>query len=150
MDVGALTPPLWGFEEREKLIVFERASGARLHANYFRPGGVHMDVPQQLIDDIAAWCDPLLKSATICRTLFIDNRIFKQRNVDIGVIGLESAGGGDFPASWCAALARHGICARRSPMNATKKWNSIFRSAATATITTGSCVWKRCANRSKS
>ena len=55
MDVGALTPPLWGFEEREKLMVFyERASGARLHANYFRPGGVHQDLPPELIDDIDA------------------------------------------------------------------------------------------------
>ena len=63
MDVGALTPPLWGFEEREKLMVFyERASGARLHANYFRPGGVHMDMPPELIDDIEAWCDPFLKT----------------------------------------------------------------------------------------
>ena len=57
MDVGALTPPLWGFEEREKLMVFyERASGARLHANYFRPGGVHQDLSADLIDDIDRWC----------------------------------------------------------------------------------------------
>ena len=62
MDVGALTPPLWGFEEREKLMIFyERASGARLHANYFRPGGVHQDLPPALIDDIEAFCDPFLK-----------------------------------------------------------------------------------------
>jgi NADH-quinone oxidoreductase subunit D len=56
MDVGALTPPLWGFEEREKLMVFyERACGARLHAAYFRPGGVHQDLPPALIDDIEQW-----------------------------------------------------------------------------------------------
>jgi NADH-quinone oxidoreductase subunit D len=62
MDVGALTPPLWGFEEREKLMVFyERASGARMHANYFRPGGVRQDLPPDLIDDIEAFCDPFLK-----------------------------------------------------------------------------------------
>ena len=62
MDVGALTPPLWGFEEREKLMVFyERASGSRMHANYFRPGGVHQDLPPDLIDDIEAFCDPFLK-----------------------------------------------------------------------------------------
>ena len=62
MDVGALTPPLWGFEEREKLMIFyERASGARLHANYFRPGGVHQDLPPKLIDDIDAFCDPFLQ-----------------------------------------------------------------------------------------
>src|SRR5205823_1746846 len=62
MDVGALTPPLWGFEEREKLMIFyERASGARMHANYFRPGGVHQDLPPDLIDDIDAFCNPFLK-----------------------------------------------------------------------------------------
>ncbi len=61
MDVGALTPPLWGFEEREKLMVFyERASGARMHANYFRIGDVHQDLPPKLIDDIEAFCDPFL------------------------------------------------------------------------------------------
>ena len=62
MDVGALTPPLWGFEEREKLMVFyERASGSRMHAAYFRVGGVHQDLPEKLIDDIEAFCDPFLK-----------------------------------------------------------------------------------------
>src|SRR5215469_14890626 len=86
MDVGALTPPLWGFEEREKLMVFyERASGSRLHANYFRPGGVHQDLPQALIVDIAAWCDPFLKVLDDIDDLVTENRIFKQRNVNIGV-----------------------------------------------------------------
>ena len=62
MDVGALTPPLWGFEEREKLMVFyERASGSRMHAAYFRVGGVHQDLPEKLIDDIEAFCDPFLQ-----------------------------------------------------------------------------------------
>jgi NADH-quinone oxidoreductase subunit D len=92
LDVGALTPPLWGFEEREKLMVFyERASGSRLHANYFRPGGVHQDLPQALIDDIAAWCDPFLKVLDDIDELVTENRIFKQRNVDIGVVKLEDA-----------------------------------------------------------
>ena len=90
MDVGALTPPLWGFEEREKLMVFyERASGARLHANYFRPGGVARDLPDALINDIDAFCDPFLKTCDDLEALFIDNRIFKQRNVDIGIVSLE-------------------------------------------------------------
>ena len=90
LDVGALTPPLWGFEEREKLMGFyERASGARLHANYFRPGGVHEDLPRQLIEDIGAWCEPFLKVVDDLETLFIDNRIFKQRNVDIGIVTLD-------------------------------------------------------------
>jgi NADH-quinone oxidoreductase subunit D len=92
MDVGALTPPLWGFEEREKLMVFyERASGARMHANYFRPGGVAQDLPEKLVQDIGEWCDPFLKVCDDLENLFIDNRIFKQRNVDIAVISLEDA-----------------------------------------------------------
>ena len=90
MDVGALTPPLWGFEEREKLMIFyERASGARMHANFFRPGGVHQDLPNKLIDDIGDFCDPFLKVCDDLDALFIGNRIFKQRNVDIGVVSLE-------------------------------------------------------------
>ncbi|MBT3070668.1 NADH-quinone oxidoreductase subunit D [Rhodomicrobium sp. Az07] len=92
LDLGALTPPLWGFEEREKLMVFyERASGSRLHANYFRPGGVHQDLPQALVDDIEAWCDSFLKVLGDLDTLLTDNRIFKQRTVDIGVVSLEDA-----------------------------------------------------------
>jgi NADH-quinone oxidoreductase subunit D len=92
MDLGALTPPLWGFEEREKLMIFyERASGARLHANYFRPGGVHQDLPPQLIDDIEAFCDPFLTFCDDLETLLTDNRIFKQRTVGIGVVKLEEA-----------------------------------------------------------
>jgi len=92
LDVGALTPPLWAYEEREKLMQFyERASGARLHAAYFRPGGVHQDIPQQLVDDIGAFCDPFLKVLDEFEVLITDNRIFKQRNVDIAVIKLEDA-----------------------------------------------------------
>jgi NADH-quinone oxidoreductase subunit D len=92
MDVGALTPPLWGFEEREKLMVFyERASGSRMHAKYFRMGGVHQDLPEKLVDDIAAWCDPFLKVVDDIDQLLTENRIFKQRNVDIGVVSLDDA-----------------------------------------------------------
>jgi NADH-quinone oxidoreductase subunit D len=92
MDVGALTPPLWGFEEREKLMMFyERASGSRMHAAYFRVGGVHQDLPPQLIEDIWNFCDPFLKVCDDLETLLTDNRIFKQRNVDIGVVTLEQA-----------------------------------------------------------
>jgi NADH-quinone oxidoreductase subunit D len=92
MDVGALTPPLWGFEEREKLMVFyERACGARMHAAYFRPGGVHQDLPQKLIEDIGKWIDPFLKTVADLDDLLTPNRIFKQRNVDIGVVSLENA-----------------------------------------------------------
>lgn len=97
MDIGALTPPLWGFEQREKLMVFyERASGARMHAAYFRPGGVHQDLPQALIDDIAVFCDEFPAALKDIDTLLTGNRIFKQRNVDIGVVPLEEAWGRGF------------------------------------------------------
>ncbi len=89
MDVGALTPPLWGFDEREKLMVFyERASGSRMHAAYFRPGGVHQDLPEALIDDIEKFCAHHPKVLDDIEGLLTHNRIFKQRNVDIGVISL--------------------------------------------------------------
>jgi len=92
MDVGALTPPLWGFEEREKLmVIYERASGSRMHAAYFRVGGVHQDLPDALINDIDAWCDQFPQKLADIETLITENRIFKQRNVDIGVVSLEEA-----------------------------------------------------------
>jgi NADH-quinone oxidoreductase subunit D len=92
MDVGALTPPLWGFDEREKLMVFyERASGSRMHAKYFRIGGVHQDLPAALIDDIQAWCGTFPKVLDDIEGLLTENRIFKQRNVDIGVVSLDDA-----------------------------------------------------------
>ena len=92
MDVGALTPPLWGFEEREKLMVFyERASGSRMHAAYVRPGGVHQDLPQELIDDIGTFCAEHTKVLDDIEGLLTENRIFKQRNVDIGVVSLDDA-----------------------------------------------------------
>ncbi|MCJ8322547.1 MAG: NADH-quinone oxidoreductase subunit D [Rhizobiales bacterium] len=90
LDVGALTPPVWGFELREELMVFyERASGARLHAAYFRVGGVHQDLPEQLIQDIKDWVPTFLKRLQDIDDLLTGNRIFKQRNVDIGVVSLE-------------------------------------------------------------
>ncbi|MFT3986796.1 NADH-quinone oxidoreductase subunit D [Aestuariivirga sp.] len=90
MDVGALTPPLWGFEEREKLMVFyERASGSRMHAAYVRPGGVHQDIPQKLVDDIGDFCAHHNKVLDDIEGLLTENRIFKQRNVDIGVVSLK-------------------------------------------------------------
>jgi NADH-quinone oxidoreductase subunit D len=92
MDVGAMTPMLWGFEEREKLMEFcERACGARLHMNYFRPGGVAFDVPSQLFDDIREWADGFPKFLDDCEDLLNGNRIFKQRAVDIGPITPEEA-----------------------------------------------------------
>ena len=92
MDVGALTPPLWGFEEREKLMIFyERACGARMHANYFRVGGVHQDLPEALLQDIGTFCETFPNVLDDLEGLLTDNRIFKQRNVDIGVVSLEDA-----------------------------------------------------------
>ncbi|QFT92685.1 NADH-quinone oxidoreductase subunit D [Roseovarius sp. THAF9] len=93
MDVGALTPPLWGFEEREKLMIFyERACGARLHAAYFRPGGVHQDLPPELLDDIETWArEEFPKFMDDIDGLLTENRIFKQRNADIGVVSQQEA-----------------------------------------------------------
>jgi NADH-quinone oxidoreductase subunit D len=92
IDIGAITPALWGFEEREVLMEFyERASGARLHAAYFRPGGVHQDLPAGLPEDIHRYCDRLLKLVDDLETLLTENRIFKQRTVDIGAVGPQDA-----------------------------------------------------------
>lgn len=92
LDVGAITPALWGFEEREKLMEFyERVSGARLHANYFRPGGVNLDLPAGLTDDIAAYFDTFPKFMADLEGLLSENRVFKQRTVDIGVVSAADA-----------------------------------------------------------
>ncbi|MDE0726635.1 MAG: NADH-quinone oxidoreductase subunit D [Alphaproteobacteria bacterium] len=92
MDVGAVTPALWGYEEREKLMEFyEGVSGARLHANYFRVGGVHQDMPAGMVDDIGDYLDKLLAYVDDMETLLTENRIFKLRNVDISVISQEEA-----------------------------------------------------------
>jgi NADH-quinone oxidoreductase subunit D len=93
MDVGAMTPNLWLFEPREDIMNFyERVSGARMHANYFRPGGVHQDVPAGLLDDIGEWLDKKLHQLfEDALSLVVDNRIFKQRNVDIGTVSKEDA-----------------------------------------------------------
>ncbi|MBT3809677.1 MAG: NADH-quinone oxidoreductase subunit D [Rhodospirillaceae bacterium] len=92
LDVGAMTPLLWGFEERERMMEFyERVSGARLHAAYFRPGGVHQDMPAGLAEDIYAFCESFPKFLADMESLLTDNRIFKQRTVDIGVFSAEEA-----------------------------------------------------------
>ncbi|MEE9273657.1 MAG: NADH-quinone oxidoreductase subunit D [Robiginitomaculum sp.] len=92
MDVGALTPPVWGFEEREKLMVFyERVSGSRLHAAYFRVGGVRQDMPADLTQDIFDWCKEFPQKMRDIETLITENRIFKQRNVNIGVVSKQDA-----------------------------------------------------------
>jgi len=92
MDVGAMTPMLWCFEQRELLMEFyERVSGARLHAAYYRPGGVHQDLPAGILDDILKWCDQFPKLIDDMSSLLDENRIFKQRLVDIGTVTAEQA-----------------------------------------------------------
>ncbi len=92
MDVGAMTPNLWVFEIREQCLeFFERASGARMHSAWFRPGGVHQDVPLKLLTDMADWLDEFPTLFEDAMSLVIDNRIFKQRNVDIATVSKEDA-----------------------------------------------------------
>ena len=92
LDVGALTPALWGFEEREiGMEFYERVSGARIHANYFRPGGVHQDLPEGLAEDMHAYASTVVKFIDDLETLLTENRIFKQRTVDIGIVSKEQA-----------------------------------------------------------
>jgi len=92
LDVGALTPFLWGFEEREKLMEFyERVSGARMHAAYIRPGGVHQDLPEGLLDDIYIFVKTFSQRILEIEELLTSNRIWKQRLVDIGVVNLKDA-----------------------------------------------------------
>ena len=115
LDVGAITPFLWGFEERERLMEFyERVSGARLHANYFRPGGVHLDMPAGLADDILAFCDTFPQTIDDIERLLTENRIFKERTVDIGVVTAEQA------ADWgfSGPMLRGSECRLGSPPSA--------------------------------
>lgn len=92
IDLGAVTPSLWGFEEREIMMEFyERASGARMHANYFRPGGVHQDLPDGLLDDIWQYTERFPKFLTDVEKLLTENRIFRQRTIDIGLVTKEQA-----------------------------------------------------------
>ena len=92
LDVGAITPSLWAFEERETLMEFhEEVSGARLHANYFRVGGVAKDMPAGLEEKIAAWAEKFPKFIDDLEGLLTENRIWKQRTVDVGIISAENA-----------------------------------------------------------
>ncbi|MBI2707979.1 MAG: NADH-quinone oxidoreductase subunit D [Proteobacteria bacterium] len=92
IDVGAMTPLLWGFEEREILMGFyERVSGARMHAAYFRPGGVQKDLPEGLVDDIAAFAERFPRVIDDIEGLLTENPIFKQRTVNIGIVTADQA-----------------------------------------------------------
>ncbi len=147
LDVGAITPFLWGFEERERLMEFyERASGARLHANYFRPGGVAMDLPAGLMDDIAAFCDTFPKTVDDIERaadrkphLQAAHRRYRRRQRQ------RTRSTGALPARCCAAPAFPGICAGRSLTTPTTRWISTSPSARTAIAGTAtSCDSKRC------
>ncbi|MEO1090798.1 MAG: NADH-quinone oxidoreductase subunit D [Pseudomonadota bacterium] len=92
LDCGAMTPLLWGFEEREHTMNFyERLTGARMHANYYRPGGVNRDMPDGLAEDMKAWCSTFHKFIDDMERLLTENRIFKQRTVDIGRLSADEA-----------------------------------------------------------
>ena len=92
MDVGAITPMLWSFEEREKLMEFyERVSGARMHAAYFRPGGVSQDLPLGMLEDIYTFAEQFANRLDEVEELLTDNRIWKQRLIDVGVVSAKDA-----------------------------------------------------------
>jgi len=92
VDLGATTPLLWLFEEREKIMEFyERVSGSRMHANYFRPGGVAADLPEGLLEDIEVFNNQFLKQLADVETLLNNNRVWKQRLVGIGVVSQKQA-----------------------------------------------------------
>ncbi len=92
LDVGAMTPLLWMFEEREKMMGFyEKVSGSRMHSAYIRPGGVHQDLPAGLVEEIAKFAEEFISKIQDMETLLTDNRIFKQRMVDIGIVSKQQA-----------------------------------------------------------
>ena len=148
LDVGALTPPLWGFEEREKLMTFyERACGARLHAAYFRPGGVHQDLPDQLIEDIDAWAQEFPKVMDDIDGLLTENRIFKQRNVDIGVVSEDDIVKYGFSGVMVRGSGLSWDLRRAQPYDAMT--SLIFKSRWVKTVialTVTSCGWRKCAS----
>lgn len=152
MDVGALTPPLWGFEEREKLMVFyERACGARLHAAYFRPGGVHQDLPPELIDDIDQWCLDFPARLQDIDDLLTENRIFKQRNADIGIVTEQDIQDFGFSGVMVRGSGLAWDLRARNPMNAMTNSTFKFQSARTVIVMIATLsAWRRCASRSRS
>jgi len=92
LDVGAMTPLLWLFEEREKMMGFyEKVSGSRMHAAYIRPGGVHQDLPAGLLEEISEFADGFLKYVDDVESLLTENRIFKQRMVEVGIVSKQQA-----------------------------------------------------------
>ena len=136
LDVGAITPSLWGFEEREKLMEFhEAASGARLHANYFRPGGVSRDLPAGLEARIAAWAQTFPKFVDELEELLTGNRIWKQRTVDIGVMDAPAALAWGFTGP-CLRASVPWDLRRAQPYDKYAEVDFKIRSAVTAITTT--------------
>ena len=177
LDIGAMTMVLYTFREREDLMdAYEAVSGARMHAAYYRPGGVYRDLPDQmpkyqvskvkdekrvrelnrnregsLLDFLEDFTERFPKYLDDYHELLTDNRIWKQRTVGIGVVSPEQALAWASPDPCCAAPAWPGTCARSSPTRSTTSSNSTFPWAPTATATTATwCAWKRCANRTAS
>ena len=146
MDVGALTPFLWAFEEREKLMAFyERVCGARLHAAYFRPGGVHRDLPAGLIGDIREWRAAFPKIVDDIETLLTENRIFKQRSVDIGVVDAKDALDWGFSGPMLRASGLAWDLRKAQPYDGYEAYVSIFQSRNGDCYDRSSCASRRCA-----
>jgi len=130
LDVGAVTPLLWGFEEREKLMEFyERVSGARLHAAYFRPGGVGQDLPVGLADDILLFCEKFPKVIDDIDRLLTNNRIFRQRTVDIARSPRRKRWIGGFSGPCIRGSGVPWDLRRSQPTMSTSRWTSTSRSA---------------------
>ena len=151
MDVGATSPMLWAFEERDRLMEFyERVSGARLHAAYFRPGGVHQDLPAGLAEDIVEFCDNFDGFLTDMNALIRDNRIFRQRAVDVGTVTADEAMDWGFSGVMIRGSGFLGTCVNLSLMKFTKNLISTFLSAQTVIVSIVSfAVFWKCQNLSR-
>ena len=147
LDCGALTPGLWGYEEREKLLEFhEAASGARFHSNYFRPGGVSKDLPAGLEDEIGVWCETFPKFVDDVESLLTGNRIWKQRVVDIGIISATDALAWGFSGPNLRSSGVAWDLRRSNPTINMPRSSSIFPSASTAIVMTAIwSAWRKCA-----
>ena len=146
LDVGAMTPFLWAFEEREVLMGFyERATGARLHANYFRPGGVRFDLPEGLTEDIAAFVERFPRCLEDMENLLNENRIFKQRTVDIGIIKAEDAIDHAFSGPILRASGVAWDLRKATLMKFMRKWILTYPLESTGIVMIGTLyVWPRC------
>ena len=152
MDVGAMTPNLWLFEVREDTMQFyERASGARMHANYFRPGGVRYDLPPKLLADMGDWLDNRLHLFEDAISLVADNRIFKQRNVDIAMMSREDSIAWGFSGPMIRAAGLPWDLRKSQPYEVYDRMDFECRSAPATIATTASWSGSRkCGSRRRS